>query len=135
MTDVETRSLLKEVHKVAIIGAKDALGEAVTEVGHYLIRNGFEVYPVHPLRSKVWGIDAVPVITDLKVRPDAVVLFRAPQYCAGHAEEVLRMPELPDVFWMQLGISSPEARILMTQAGVAVVENRCIMVEHRRIGG
>jgi hypothetical protein len=64
---------------------------------------------------------------------DIVDLFRAPEHCPAHAREALGMDPPPMVFWMQQGIVSPQARAMLEPEGVMVVENECIMVEHRRL--
>lgn len=127
------RDLLSGVRKIAIVGAKDAPGQPVDRVGRYLIGKGFTIFPVHPVRKDVWGLPTYKTIGDLPEAVDLVDVFRAPEYCPDHAREVLALPEKPGVFWMQLGISSPEAASLMENAGVRVVQDACLMVEHRRL--
>ncbi len=132
--DSVLRALLGNARRIAVIGAKDASGQPVDRVGRYLIDAGYDIVPVHPVRRSVWGLPASACVSDAPAC-DIVVLFRAPQYCAGHAREVLAMAQRPSCFWMQEGITSPEARRLMEDAGVMVVENRCIMVERERLAG
>lgn len=124
--------LLKRARRIAIIGAKDVQGQPVNTVGRYLIEQGFEVIPVHPKRKTVWDRPAFHRIQDVE-EADIVVLFRAPQYCADHAREVLEMKHRPLCFWMQEGIRSPEAKSLMEANGIMVVEDKCIMVEHEQM--
>lgn len=131
-TDETLRSLLSSARTIAIIGAKDVPGQDVDRVGRYLIAAGYTVIPVHPKRKTVWGMPALVSVSMVETA-DIVVLFRAPQYCPDHAREVLAMKTRPACFWMQQGISSPEARRLMQDNGIGVVEDRCIMVEHRRL--
>ena len=125
-------TLLKRARRIAVIGAKDVQGQPVNTVGRYLIEQGFEVIPVHPKRKTVWGRPAFARIQDVE-EADIVVLFRAPQYCADHAREVLEMKHRPLCFWMQEGIRSAEARSLMEANGIMVVEDKCIMVEHEQM--
>ncbi len=129
----ELRALLGPIKSIAIIGAKDSPGQPVDRVGRYLMEAGFEVWPVHPARATVWDKPACKTVTALPKSPDAVVLFRAPEFCPGHARECLELRPLPKLFWMQLGISSPEAEALMRAAGVSVVQDACIMVEHKKL--
>ena len=126
--------LLKRARRIAIIGAKDVQGQPVDKVGRYLIEQGFEVIPVHPKRKTVWDRPAFHSIQDVE-EADIVVLFRAPQYCADHAREVLEMKHRPLCFWMQEGIRSAEAKSLMEANGIMVVEDKCIMVEHEQMVG
>lgn len=130
--DAELRGLLSTVRRVAVIGAKDVSGQPVDRVGRYLIDAGYTVIPVHPKRKTVWGLPAFASVASVP-GADLVVVFRAPQYCAGHAIEVLAMTTKPRCFWMQEGITSPVARELLEAAGLMVVEDRCIAVEHSRL--
>ena len=127
------RAMLGESRSIAIIGAKDKPGQAVDRVGRYLLEQGYRVVPVHPMRKSVWGLPVVPSIAELPEPVDIINLFRAPEYCFGHAQEVLQLGWRPKLFWMQLGIRSPEARQALAQTGITVVENLCIMVEHARL--
>lgn len=134
MFDSDLRKLLIRAQRIAIIGAKDTPGAPVEHVGRYLLNAGYEIMPVHPVRKQAWGIPAAHSIAELPHRgflPDIICLFRASQYCEGHAKEVLSLPQKPLLFWMQEGIRSPEAGRLMVGAGVAVVEDRCLETVHR----
>lgn len=135
MNDNDVRDLLAKARTIAVLGAKDKPGQAVDSVGRYLIRAGYEVIPVHPVRKDVWGLTTYATLADIPVPVDVVDVFRAPEYCAGHAREALALTPLPSLFWMQLGISNAEARDLMQQKNVAVIEDACLMVVHARLFG
>ena len=126
-------AMFGESCSIAIIGAKDKPGQAVDRVGRYLLEQGYRVVPVHPVRKTVWGLPAFATIAELPEPVDIINLFRAPEYCPGHAQEVLALGWKPKVFWMQLGIRSPEARQALAETGITVVEDSCIMVEHARL--
>ena len=125
---------LAQVKVIAIVGAKDAAGQPVDNVGRYLIGAGFTVIPVHPKRRNVWGLPTYASLLEIPVPLDCVNLFRAAEYCPDHARETLSLAHKPGLFWMQLGIVSPEARAILTPAGITVVEDNCLMVFHRRYG-
>jgi hypothetical protein len=133
LSDHELKALLAKVKTIAVLGANDSPGRPVDMVGRYLLSAGFTVLPVHPKRSSVWGLPAFPRLGDLPCPADLVDLFRAADYCPAHAREVLDLSWRPAGFWMQSGIVSPEARGILADSGVAVVEDRCLMVEHRRL--
>ena len=135
MEEKELRRLLDAARTIAVIGAKDKAGQPVDRVGRYLIAVGYEVIPVHPKRKEVWGRQAYEKLSDIPVPVDVIDVFRAPEYCAGHAREALALNPLPGLFWMQLGICNAEAGALLAQGGVPVVENACLMVEHLRLFG
>ena len=127
------RRLLTETRVIAVVGAKDAPGQAVDRVGRYLIKAGYDVIPVHPVRKNVWGLTTYASLADIPRPVDLVDVFRAPQYCPDHAREALAMSPRPKAFWMQLGIRSEEAAALLAEQGVIVVEDACLMVDHARV--
>lgn len=131
--DASVKSLLEQAKTIAIIGAKDTPGQAVDAVGRYLMDAGYEVVPVHPKRPKVWGLQAYPTINDVDRAIDIVDVFRAPEFCAEHARQATLLNPLPKAFWMQMGIRSIEARQILEQGPVMVIEDLCIMREHRRL--
>lgn len=135
LSDDKMRSLLTQSRTIAIVGAKDKEGQPVDRVGKYLIQAGYQVIPVHPVRKDVWGLQTYPSLADVPFSIDIVNVFRAPQYCPEHARESAALSPLPRLFWMQEGIVSPEAAAIVGKAGITVVEDLCIMVEHKRLLG
>ncbi|MHC1789197.1 CoA-binding protein [Solidesulfovibrio sp.] len=133
--DTTLKALLAPGQTIALIGAKDRPGTEVDMVGRFMIEAGFRVIPVHPARASVWGIPARKTLAEVDEPIDIVNLFRAPANCPAHADEVLALSRRPACFWMQSGIASAEARERLAPAGVNVVEDRCIMVEYRRLWG
>ncbi|WP_320170298.1 CoA-binding protein [Maridesulfovibrio sp.] len=128
-------ALLGEVKTIAVIGAVDKPGRPVDMVGRYLIEAGFKVIPVHPKRQDVWGLETFKSVLDIPEHIDLVDVFRASQFCADHARECLELGSTPGIFWMQQGISSPEAREILSPKGVTVIEDRCLMVDHKNLAG
>lgn len=132
---IHTPAFWQRIRTIAIVGAKDKPHSDVDRVGRYLMAHGFTVIPVHPVRKEVWGLPCYPSLLEVQEQVDMVNLFRAPQYCLEHAQEVLRMPYCPKVFWMQLGISNSAVAPLLTPHSVVVVENLCSMVVHAAATG
>ena len=133
--DATLKELLAPGKTIALVGAKDRPGTDVDMVGRFLINAGFRVIPVHPARATVWGIPACKTLAAINGPIGLVNLFRTPAACPEHAAEVLALPHKPAGFWMQAGIASPEARAMLEPAGIVVVEDRCTMVEYRRLWG
>ncbi len=133
-SDKELAALLGQVKTVAVVGAKDKPGP-VDDVARYLMAAGYRVIPVHPKRRDVWGLPTYPSILDIPGQLDLVDLFRAAEHCPDHARETLKLERPPLCFWMQSGIASPEARAILSGTPTLVVEDRCLMVEHRRLLG
>jgi len=133
MFDDQIRTLLSSAKTIAIVGAKDKHGQPVDAVGRYLIKAGYTVWPVHPLRRSAWGLPAFPSLMKLPGKADIISLFRAASACPEHAQEVLALSWKPSAFWMQTGIRSPEAGQALAAHGISVIEDLCIMVEHSRL--
>ncbi|BDQ36456.1 CoA-binding protein [Pseudodesulfovibrio nedwellii] len=130
----ELAPLLRKVKTIAVVGAIDKPSRPVDGVGRTMINMGFDIIPVHPKRSDVWGLPTYQTVTDIPTPIDVVNLFRAAQFCPDHAREVLNMTPLPKIFWMQSGVISPEARKILEGSGIIVVEDRCLKVELQALG-
>lgn len=133
MNEKELAALLNEVKTIAVVGASDKPNRPVDGVARALMDRGFKIIPVHPKRKEVWGLTTYATVKDIPEPVDCVDLFRAAQWCPGHAEEVLEMSPLPKVFWMQSGICSNEARTILKDHDITVVEDRCLMVDVSRM--
>lgn len=127
------QNILEQARTIAIVGAKDKPGEAVDDVGRYLIKAGYTVIPVHPVRENVWGLPTYKTLADIPCPVDIVDVFRAAEYCEAHAHEAAALPHKPKVFWMQLGIHSDAAKKVAEAAGMTVVSDHCTKIEHRKI--
>lgn len=131
--DENIRKIFMDNHTIAIVGAKDKIGAPVEHVGRYLLDQGYNILPIHPVRKTAWGIDCYTSLLSLSETPDIVCLFRTSDACLEHAKEILSSPWRPKVFWMQRGISNAEAGKLMASEGVIVVEDACMETEHHRL--
>jgi len=127
--------LLSRVRTIAVVGIKAGADDDAHRVPRYLQQHGYRILPVSPKLESVLGERCVPSLAQLPEPPDLVNLFRAPAHVPAHADEVLALSRKPLAVWMQLGISHPGARAKLETAGVAVIEDRCLMVEHARLFG
>ena len=132
--DKELAALLSEVKTIAVVGAVDKPNRPVDGVGREMMDMGFDIIPVHPARSDVWGLKTYKSVADIPAQVDIVDLFRNAKFCPDHAREVLTMNPLPRIFWMQSGIVSPEAREILADSNITVIEDRCLKVELQRFG-
>jgi hypothetical protein len=134
-SDEQLRNLLASAKSIAVVGIKDGPHDDAFEVPQYLQRAGYRIVPVNPKLERVLGEPVVRSLPDLDRPVDLIDLFRAPAHIPAHTDEILALPQLPQTVWMQLGISHPESAQRLEQAGIQVVQDRCIMVEHRRLCG
>lgn len=127
--------LLRETRRVAVLGIKTErqAGQPAFYVPEYLHRVGFEVIPVPVYYPEVTEILGKPVyrrVADIPGKVDMVVVFRRPQDVPPHLDDLLEAA--PASVWMQQGIRHDATARALAEAGVKVVQDRCIMVEHGR---
>lgn len=129
------RRILREARAIAVLGAKADRFAPAHFVPAYLLDHGYRILPVNPTIAgqRVFGVPAVARLADLAEPADVVEVFRRPQYLPGHAEEILAMTRRPAVVWFQLGIRHDGAAERLAGAGIRVVQDRCMMPEHRRL--
>jgi len=135
--DAGLARILREARSVAVLGAKADPGAPAYYVPAYLAARGYRVRPVNPRLAgrRVLDEPVVATLADLPEPVDVVEIFRRPEYLPGHAAEVLRLPWRPAVVWFQLGIRNDAAAATLARAGIRVVQDRCMMPEHRRLLG
>jgi predicted CoA-binding protein len=128
-------TILQEARTVAVLGAKPGPSEAAYYVPAYLREHGYRIRPVNPRFAGQRLHDAVTVarLDALSEQADLVEVFRRPEYHVGHADEILALPWRPKVVWFQLGIRNDTAAEKLARAGIRVVQDRCMMPEHRRL--
>jgi uncharacterized protein len=129
--------IFREARTIAVLGAKAEPGEPAYYVPAYLKARGYHIAPVNPTRAgeRMFGEPVVATLADLPAPADVVEVFRRPQFLPGHASEILRLPWKPAVVWFQLGIRHDGAAAELARAGIRVVQDRCMMPEHRRLLG
>jgi predicted CoA-binding protein len=133
--DAGLARILRESRTVAVLGAKAQPAQPAHYVPAYLARQGYRVRPVNPTLAGTRVLDETVVATlaDLEEPVDVIDVFRRPEYLPGHAAEILALPWRPAVVWFQLGIRNDAAAERLARAGIRVVQDRCMMPEHRRL--
>jgi len=128
-------AILREAKTVAVLGAKPGVAEPACYVPTYLRARGYRIFPVNPVIAgrELLGSQAVAFLGDLAEAVDLVEIFRRPEHLLAHAEEILALPWRPKVVWFQLGIRNDAAAERLARAGIRVVQDRCMMPEHRRL--
>ena len=135
--DAGLARILREARSIAVLGAKGETGQPAFYVPAYLKAHGYRVLPINPTRmgERILGECVVATLADLRHAPDVIEVFRRPQYLHAHAAEIVRLPWMPPVVWFQLGIRDDAAAEMLARAGIRVVQDRCMMPEHRRLLG
>jgi predicted CoA-binding protein len=134
--DAGLTRILREARRVAVLGAKAEQGQPAFYVPAYLREHGYALSLVNPRLAgrEVLGVRAVSALADLD-GADVIDVFRRPAFLPGHAAEILALPWRPAVVWFQLGIRHAGAAEQLARAGIRVVQDRCMMPEHRRLLG
>jgi predicted CoA-binding protein len=126
--------LLRTSRRIAVIGASSRHDRPSNEILRYLVAVGYDVVPVHPREREVEGLTCYPHLAaavEATGPVDIVDVFRRAEACPDHAREAVAAGAR--CLWLQLGIVSAEAARIAAAAGLAVVMDRCIMVDHRRL--
>jgi len=135
--DAGLTRILGESRTVAVLGAKAQPGQPAYYVPAYLAQEGYEIRPVNPTLTgrTIHGRPVVATLADLTGPVDVIEVFRRPEYLPSHAAEILALAWRPSVVWFQLGIRNAAAAESLARADIRVVQDRCMMPEHRRLLG
>ena len=139
MPDDDTlRRLLTECRTIAVDGLSDRPDRPSNETASYLQRHGYRIVPVNPNCIQVLGQRSYPDLLQAAAalareggRIDMVDCFRKSRDIPPIVEQAMVFG--PKCVWMQLGIEHPEAAAKARAAGIEVVEDRCVRIEHRRL--
>ena len=128
------RELLADTKTIAVLGIKTEaqVGQPAFYVPQYMHNAGFKIIPVpvyYPEVTQILGERVYRKLADIPVEVDMINVFRRPQDIPPHLEDILA--KKPKSVWMQLGISHDAVAEELAKAGIKVVQDRCLMVDHR----
>ncbi len=131
----ERRRILRGARTIAVVGASSNPARASNFVLTYLMSSSadYQVWPVSPREDEILGVRAYPSLAELPGEPDIVDVFRRVDALPEVAREAIAADA--KVFWMQLGLHSDDAVEIAHSAGLQVVSNRCVKIEHARFHG
>ncbi len=129
------RDIVQQSKRIAVLGIKteEQAGQAAFDVARYLADAGLEIVPVPVYYPQVKAILGKPVyrkVADIPGEVDLVDVFRRPGDIDQHVDDIIA--KKPKAVWFQLGIRNDAAAERLASAGIKVVQDRCLMVEHRR---
>ena len=116
---------------IAVIGLSEDPAKPSHYVSAYMQQQGYKLYPINPSIPEVLGEKSYASLSDLPIKPEIVDVFRLPKFIPAIVEEMIQLG-LPNL-WVQQGIINHEAADRAEAAGINVVMDRCIMVEHRHL--
>jgi predicted CoA-binding protein len=132
----DVRDILATHKRVAVLGIKpeSRSSAAAHYVPAYLAEHGYDIVPVPTYYPDVTEILGRPVVRDLTAiegEVDIVDVFRKPEDIAEHVDDLIALG--PKVVWFQLGIRNDDAARALSDAGIRVVQDRCMLADHRRM--
>lgn len=132
--DARTRlRIIRQAKSVALVGVSGNELKASNFVATYLVRTHLRVYPVNPGYEEILGLKCYASLADLPEVPDIVDIFRHPRFIPGVVDEAIAIGA--KVVWFQLGLRHDGAARTAIDAGLDVVQDRCLKIEHARFSG
>jgi predicted CoA-binding protein len=129
--------ILTENRVIAVVGFHRDPMKPAYYVPEYLHRQGYTVIPVNPALAargeSFFGHRAVSTLAEIATPVDVVEVFRRSDKVHEHLADILRMSPPPRVVWMQLGIRDERTAQALTGRGIDVVQDRCMLADHRAL--
>jgi predicted CoA-binding protein len=128
----ELTRIYQESRTIAVVGASADEQKAAFRIPQYLQQQGYRIHPVNPRGGSILGEPAVTSLADVEGPVDVVDVFRPSAEAPDIARQAVAIGAR--VLWLQLGVTSDEARAIAEAAGLTVVMDRCIGATHRELG-
>ena len=135
-SDAEVAAVLADTKRIAVLGMKTEAqaGQPAFYVPRYMAEAGYEIVPVpvyYPDVTEILGQQVYRTVSEIPGTIDMVNVFRRPKDIPPHVPDILKAR--PQFVWFQLGITNNEAATTLARAGIKVVQDRCLLVEHGRL--
>jgi predicted CoA-binding protein len=132
----QIRDLVQQTKRIAVLGIKTEAqaGQPAFYVPQYLVGAGFDVVPVpvyYPAVTQILGRKVFRKLADIPDEIDLVDVFRRAHDIEGHLDDLLA--KKPKAVWFQSGIRNDAVAEQLAKAGIKIVQDRCLMVEHMRL--
>ncbi|MBI3019586.1 MAG: CoA-binding protein [Deltaproteobacteria bacterium] len=125
------KEMLTQFKTIAVVGLSPDPDKPSFEVARYLQSKGYKIIPVRPGTDQILGEKAYASLSEIPVPVDIVDVFRKVEFIPEIIDEAIRVKA--KVVWMQLGLVHPQASEKAKAAGLKVVMDRCLLIEHRRL--
>jgi predicted CoA-binding protein len=136
ISDARLREILTASPTVAVLGIHHEPQKAAYYVPEYLYDEGYRVIGVNPefRDHTLFGEKVRGTLAEIAEPIDLVDVFRRGDQISGHVDDILAMTPRPKVVWFQLGIKNDDAAKQLEDAGIIVIQNRCTLADHQRLG-
>jgi predicted CoA-binding protein len=132
----ERQGILRETRTVAMVGASPNPARASNFVATYLLSSSaYELWFVNPNATEILGRRVYPTLAEVPGVPDLVDVFRRREDLPSVLDDVLVLPSTPHTLWFQFGLYDEAVGRRAEAAGIQVVMDRCLKVEHARFHG
>ncbi|MDP3045146.1 MAG: CoA-binding protein [Bacillota bacterium] len=131
-SDDVLRPLLQSAKTIAVVGLSPKRHRDSYRVAKYLQERGYRIIPVYPRENEILGEKVYAQLDDIPVTVDIINVFRRSDQVPPVIESAVRLQ--PAAVWLQLGVISEDAAVLACGKGLLLIMDRCIMIEHRRLG-
>jgi uncharacterized protein len=131
--DEEIALLLRNARTIAIVGLSDRPTRDSHSVAMYLMENGYRIIPVNPSCPEILGEKSYPDLLSIKDKVDIVDIFRKTEFIPEIIDEAIQIKA--GAVWMQLGLSHDQAAQKARDAGLMVIQLKCIKIDHAMLLG
>jgi len=134
--DTRLREILTTSPTIAVLGVHHEPEKAAYYVPEYLHDEGYRIIGVNPVfvGKTLFGEPVRATLAEITEQVDIVDVFRRPDAIPDHVEDILAMKPRPKFVWFQLGIKHDDAAKVLEAAGITVIQNRCTLADHQRLG-
>jgi len=132
-TGEHIKRLLEEAKTIAVVGLSPKTGRPSNMVAAYLIGQGYDVVPVNPGHAEILGRTCYPDLFSIPRKVDIVDIFRRPEDVPPIVDQAVAIGA--GAVWMQQGISNDAAAETAAKAGMTVIMDRCVKVDHAQLIG
>jgi hypothetical protein len=130
------KPVLETARVVAVLGASASPDKPAHYVPKYAADKGYRVIPVNPglEGQELFGEPVRPSLAAIGEPVDIVDVFRRPEVLDTHLDDILAMNPRPKLVWLQLGIRNDDFAAKLFEAGIEVIQDRCLLADHRALG-
>jgi uncharacterized protein len=130
------KPVLETARTIAVLGVSANLDKPAHYVPLYAAQHGYRVIPVNPLLAgqTLFGEVVRSSLAEVGEAVDIVDVFRRPEVLPDHLGDILAMNPRPKLVWLQLGIRNDDFAQKLLEAGIEVVQDRCLLADHRSLG-
>ena len=124
------QQILQSCHTIAVVGLSSNVFRPSNEVAKYMQEHGYKIVPVNPQETEVLGEKSYSRLEDIPVQVDCVDVFRRAEFVPAIVDSAIAIGA--KAIWLQLDIVDDQAIARAQAAGLLAVQNRCMLIEHRR---